>query len=393
MDWLSPSSVEIRTTDIGGADARTEGFHRRGDGWEVAAPTTRISPAIRLETRQTLNSPPQIFAVDTVNGHSRLILDLNPQLLTDFKLGRTERMSGTLSTGAQWLGQLIYPADYIPGNKYPLVIQSLYAKTWGDEEFTLDGSWGASGMGLGPSSYPSYPGQLLATRNIAVLELEVLHSGQGVKEPEARQVAFETLARQLSSSGLIDENKVALVGFSRNGYWVEYALAHSKFPFAAAIATDNYDPSYFQSALANWRADDAEMNGAAPFGAGLKQWLERAPGFNAEHMQAPLLMIGQSSNAITYIIGEWEIYSRLRFLHRPVEIYVMPDIDRHPSHNTQNPRQIVAIQERAIDWLSFWLTGREDSDPQKREQYVRWHALRALRDARAATAVKAPSDP
>jgi hypothetical protein len=104
-------------------------------------------------------------------------------------------------------------------------------------------------------------------------------------------------------------------------------------------------------------------------------------------------MIGQSGSRITYVIGEWEIFSRLRFLHRPVEIYVMPDIDRHPSHITQNPGQIVAIQARAIDWLSFWLTGREDTDPQKRDQYVRWHALRTLQDASIATRLKATSDP
>ena len=393
LAWLSPSTVEIRTTEPTGADARIARFQRRGDRWEVAAQIKPANPAIRIETRQTLNSPPQLFAVDAVHGESRLILDLNPRLLTDFKLGRIERMSGTLPTGERWLGQLIYPADYVPGNKYPLVIQSLYAKAWGDEEFTLDGSWGASGMGLGPSSYPSYPGQLLATRNIAVLELEILHSAQGVKEPEDHQIAFETLARQLASSGLVDEKKVGLAGFSRNGYWVEYALAHSKFPFAAAIAADNYDPSYFQSALADWRVDDAEINGAPPFGAGLAQWMQRAPGFNAEHIQSPLLMIGQSGSRITYVIGEWEIFSRLRFLHRPVEIYVMPDIDRHPSHITQNPGQIVAIQARAIDWLSFWLTGREDTDPQKREQYVRWHALRTLRDSNIATGLKATSDP
>jgi hypothetical protein len=98
-------------------------------------------------------------------------------------------------------------------------------------------------------------------------------------------------------------------------------------------------------------------------------------------------MIGQSSG-IAQIIGEWEIYSRLRHLHKPVEMYMMPQADQHPAHNTQNPRQIIAVQQKAIDWLDFWLTGREDPNPDKRAQYARWRAFRTAQttaDSQSAT--------
>jgi hypothetical protein len=38
----------------------------------------------------------------------------------------------------------------------------------------------------------------------------------------------------------------------------------------------------------------------------------------------------------------------------------------------------MAIQEGVIDWFSFWLTGREDPSPKKRDQYARWHEFRTL---------------
>jgi hypothetical protein len=383
IQWVSSTEIEIVAANSLGADLRTQRFTRLNGEWQAlfavdsAKPSTlRVAP-VRLETRQSLNTPPQVFAVDTNTGASRLILDPNPHLLANFRLGRVERMSGTLPTGQQWIAQLIYPADYKPGTKYPLVIQSTYGPaTFGAEEFTLQGDWGDAGMGLGPTEIACYPGQLLATRDIAVLELKVLHAGQGVKEAEDRQVAFEGLARQLSATGLADENKIALLGFSRNGYWVEYTLAHSSFPFAAAIAGDNYDPSYFQSALGNWRDMDVELNGSPEFGPGLQEWLAHAPGFNAEHIHAPLLIVGQSAG-IAQIIGEWEIYSRLRHLNKPAQMYMMPMANTHPAHTPQNPQQILAIQETAIDWLEFWLTGQEDSNLEKREQYARWHRLKA----------------
>jgi hypothetical protein len=377
-EWLSAVSVEIRSTSDLGLDLRIDRLVRENGRWKgtdatYVAPNTR--PTIRLETRQSLNGPPQVFAVESASGQSRLVLDPNPHLLEKFKLGRVERMSGTLSNGKQWIAELMYPADYTPGTRYPLVIQSYYGHIFGEEEFTLFGPWGILGMNLGPSEYAAYPGQLLATQNIAVLTLSVTHFASGSGQDDDYELAFESLAQQLVASGIADPHKIALAGFSRNGHWVEFTLAHSKFPFAAAIAADNYDPSYFQSALANWRNEDAQMNGAPAFGDGLQQWMTRAVGFNAEHIHTPLRMIGQSGGT-HYIIGKWEIYSRLRHLNKPVDMYVMPEANTHPSHTPQNPRQIIAIQEAAIDWLSFWLTGREDSSPDKREQYRRWRGFR-----------------
>jgi hypothetical protein len=381
--WGSSSEISIASTDASGANPRTQKFTRINAAWHEApdigdtpVPNGNTGPVF-LETRQTLNTPPQLFAIDSQTGSRRLILDPNPHLLTDFNLGRQERMSGTLPNGRPWIAQLIYPADFETGMRYPLVIQCLYGNTaFGPEEFSLTGTWMDGSYGLGPTPFAVYAGQSLASRNIAVLVLKVLHTAGGIQESDDRQLGFETLARQLVASGLVDENKIAIDGFSRNGYFVDYTLAHSAFPFAAAIAGDNYEPSYFQSALANWRKWDEITNGASAFGAGLQTWFAHAPGFNAEHIHTPLMMIGQSSG-IAQIIGEWEIYSRLRHLHKPVEMYMMPQADQHPAHNTQNPRQIVAVQQKAIDWLDFWLTGREDPSPDKHEQYTRWHRLSA----------------
>jgi hypothetical protein len=376
-EWLSPDTVEIHSTNDLGADPKADRLIREDNHWSVA-PVTDLSsnagPKIHLETRQSLNQPPQVFAVESASGQSRLVLDLNPHLLKQFKLGRVERMSGALSNGKQWIAQLIYPADYVAGTRYPLVIQSDYGHVFGKEDFALSGMWDFNGMGLGPSLFPSNTGQLLATRNMAVLTLALPHFASGSGQDDDYQLAFESLAQQLVASGIADPLKIALVGFSRSGHWVEFTLAHSTFPFAAAVAVDNYDPSYFQSALANWRNEDAQMNGAPAFGDGLQKWLVRAVGFNAEHIHTPLFMIGQTGG-IQIIMSKWELFSRLRYLKKPVEMYLMPEGDIHPSHNPQNPRQIMAVQEKTVDWLSFWLTGREDSIPQKRDQYRRWQAF------------------
>jgi hypothetical protein len=378
-EWLSSSMVEIRSNNRTNTDSRLDRLVRVGDNWNVAPatyPAPGVRPKIYLETRQSLNNPPRVFAVDSVSAESRLVVDPNPDLSARFKLGRVERMSGTLPNGKPWIGQFIYPADYTAGSRYPLVIQSYYGHPMGQEGFALDNLWGFPGMGLGPSMVAAYPGQLLATRNIAILTLTVTNIVPGSSEDDDYQLAFETLAKQLIASGIADPDKIGLTGFSRNGHWVEFTLAHSTFPFAAAIAADNFDPSYFQAALMNWSTLDAQMNDGPAFGDGLQKWLVRAVGFNAEHIHTPLLMFGQCGST-EEIMAKWEIFSRLKHLKKPVEMYMMPETNTHPAHTPQNPRQVLAIQDRAVDWFSFWLTGREDANPLKADQYRRWHAFKS----------------
>jgi hypothetical protein len=382
--WRNATRIDVATTNPLATDSRIERFVLIDSEWQRAAPADDDSrntmasphkPSIDIQTRQSLNTPPQIFAVDSRSGAERLLIDTNPHLLDTFKLGRVERMSGKLPSGKEWIAQLMYPADLQAGKAYPLLIQGTYGKTFGAEDFSLLDSWGNTGLGLGPSDLAAYPGQLLATRNIAVLQLSIVGRSPDDKQGEEYQLAFETLAEQLSASGLIDRNKIALDGFSQNGYWVEYTLTHSAFPFAAAVASDNYDPSYIQSALGNW--DDLSVltnGGAKPYGTGLQEWFKRAPGFNADHVHTPLRIVGQSGG-VPMLLAKWEMYSRLRALHKPVDFYMMPEANIHPAHNPQNPRQIMGVQEGVVDWFSFWLLGREDSNPEKRGQYQRWHAF------------------
>jgi hypothetical protein len=59
---------------------------------------------------------------------------------------------------------------------------------------------------------------------------------------------------------------------------------------------------------------------------------------------------GPLANAIV----KWELYSRARHLKKPVEFYVIPNIERG-THGIQNPRQCLAAQQGAVDWFESWL--------------------------------------
>jgi hypothetical protein len=382
LRWLSGDEVEI-VEPVGAAPRR---FKKTNGQWQALG-AGELQSSIRIELRESLDAPPKVFAVEASTGREQALFDPNPRLQKDFHWGRSESIGGALDGGFQWTGLLFYPAHYRRSRHYPLIIQSVYASE-PSSQFTLYGF--QESYGVGPTPVAAAAGRLLADRGMFVLTLDIIAGSQkGTSaEGETRQKVFEAAAERLIASGVIDRSKVGLAGFSRNGYWVEYALSHSSFPFAAAIAADNADPSYFQTTIGGYGSEADEVNGGAPFGAGLAAWLEKAPGFGAERIQTPLRIVGQSQGVFGVFLN-WEVFSRLRYLNKPVEFYVMPDAEEHGSHAPQSPGQVIPVQQGAVDWFDFWLNGAEDVDPGKVEQYVRWRQLRAQQSQ----ALKQPRPP
>jgi hypothetical protein len=371
---------EIEISQRGAGNTRYARLQQNGLKWGVVPDGVKTTqPAITFRVDQDLSRPPRLLG-QSREGSSRVLLDPNSGFVDRFELGVVRRVSGDLRDGRHWIGLLMYPTRYDPRRCYPLVIQSVYG-TLPSEEFTLYGV--QRGYGMGPTVMAAYPGRALAAHGMFVLHLNVSDVPmQTPQEAMVRQEAFESAVDQLQRQGLIDPTRVGVAGFSRNGYYVEYTLTHSNFKFAAAVAADNWDPSYVQQTIVGFQSG-ARTIGAMPFAEGLSAWLAHSPGFNAHRVSAPLLMIEQAHGGIGGVLAKWELYSRLRSLRKPVEFFIMPNIE-YGAHNTQNPRQIVSVQRRVLEWFDFWLNGAEDPAPAKREQYDQWRRLRDLKLAQDA---------
>jgi dipeptidyl aminopeptidase/acylaminoacyl peptidase len=379
--WLSFKVVEIRL--MGGASIR---YERKDNLWRKVASDKRKNPhasvaerpnRVRIVLRQGLNDPPVLYAADVRTGQNRVVLDPNPGLQSDFALGHVDFIEWTNTDGRKWQGRLYYPADYERGRRYPLVIQTHgYADK---SEYSLSGQGGLDGVALGPV-WSAFLAQPLASIGVAVLQLGGPEGGPKpfeelayIERIKSIGTAMQTAAEHLVSVGLVDGSRVGLMGHSALGRVIEHALVDSEFPYAAAIAGDYADDNYMQESLSGW---DHDFGHSFPFGDGLKTWLDESPAFNVERIRTPLqqLLYSPSEGNASFLL-HWEMFSRLRFLHKPVELYVIPDI-KHGSHEIQNPRQQLALQGRALDWWRFWLLDEEDADESKSEQYKSWRALR-----------------
>ncbi len=336
-------------------------FHKKDLTWERLRTAPKSNPRpIEVTIEQGLNAPPRLAVRKVPSGRRALLLDPNPQF-RNLRFARVEEMEWKTAGGETYIGGLYYPLDYASGKRYPLIIQT---HGWRRGQFSVDG----------PSS-AGYAAQILAGKGFFVAQLPDDGRWEGTAEEGPRYMAMhEGVVEYLSDRGFIDTTRMAIQGWSRTGYHVRYTLTFSRHRFAAAAIADGMDASYGQylsflnigkEAVGAYEA----MNGSAPFGGGLQNWIDRATGFNLDKVDTPTRLL---TFVPSMLLNNWEWFAGLKYLGKPVELVWL----RRAAHTPVLPGERKVAQQGNVDWFDFWVNGREDAAPEKAEQYMRWRALR-----------------
>jgi len=327
---------------------------------------------LEVTMEEDVNSPPKIFLFDPDSRKKALLLDLNPQF-NQLDLGKVETVEW-VADGVHLIGGLYLPAGFIAGHRYPLVIQT---HGFNPDRFSMDGiqEWS--------SGYAARP---LAAKGFLVLQMQAFKNRKdhdhyndgktfGTNDAEAGRKlnvrGMETAIDYLDDRGLIDRDRVGVVGFSVSVSFVGYLLTHSNKHFAAASLVDGVDAGYFQELVypaSAWGGGRMNRN-IAPFGEGLKNWLQESPSFSMGNVRTPLrlLALGRSGP-----LELWEWFAGLTLQEKPVDYVLLPDA----AHLVVKPWERLVAQQGLVDWFLFWLKGEEDSGLEKTAQYSRWRNLR-----------------
>jgi hypothetical protein len=345
-------------------------YRRASDGaWRLVAQSSNElnqdkESTLNVEVREGLDEPPLLIAENRQG--SRVLWDPNPQL-NNIELGHASVYTWRDKEGRESKGGLYKPADYQPGRRYPLVIQT---HGFRETQFIPSGFL-TSGSAA----------RALAAAGILVLQVREPCPLYTTSETPCAVSIYEAAVNRLVAEGSVDPEKVGIVGFSRTGQYVMEALTASPSLFEAALVTDSRVGTYLEYVMAEdhigaTRQIDA-MIGASPFGEGLQLWLQRAPGFHLDTITTPLLVIPHGRSALLRML---EPYAGLHHLHRPVELMMLNTAE----HVVSNPAMRIASQGGSVDWFRFWLQGyeREDFNPGSGEteqsladQYRRWEKL------------------
>ena len=343
---------------------RTTEYQRTNDTWEAVREIKGSFPAehngLEVSVKQGLNDPPVLVAANKET--SRVIWDPNPQL-KNIELGQASVYTWKDKEGREWKGGLYKPSDYKLGHRYPLVIQT---HGFNESEFRPSGVF--------PTAFAA---RALAANGIMVLQTAAGANCPAItpEEGPCSVAMLEVATNQLVSDGLVDPQRIGIIGFSRTCFYVMGMLTDGSLHLRAASITDGVMFDYFQYILNPDRisSEADRVIGKPPFGEGLQQWLKRSPGFNLDKINTPSLVVGEGPVSLLFM---WEPYAGLRYLHKPVDL-IMLNTDEHV---LTNPAVRMASQGGSVDWFRFWLKDEEDADPAKAEQYKRWRELRKLQE-------------
>jgi len=378
-------------------------FTERDTGWEersrIVIPISNLYRFAQIASNgvevvgdsQSTSNPPALFRYRQGQLSISVFANLNPQF-DHLTLAPIKNVTWTTSTGARIDGLLFEPPDYQPGRAYPLVIHTKLEVG----QFLCD---------TGDSHYPSFAPQPLANAGMMYLirswpegkppgsDVPFFPNGYpgGIAEAAFQMDIWDSAVQMLSSAGLVNSNKVGIIGFSRTGWYTEYILEHSSIPYRAATITDNV--TYNLSAYRLLRNEAANhvaetMYGGPPYGRSQTAWQAYSSSFNADRIKTPVLMeemgYGQDYDNVNApplgLAIHFELFTALHRLHTPVELYYYPNEDHQPNH----PRARLATLQRNLDWYRFWLLDYERPDPAATNQYLRWRKMKDSEELRGA---------
>lgn len=355
VNWEATKSLlRLRKGFSQGATNDEANCYRKDDGhWKPADCTVETHNYPQITIVQNVNSPPRIAATDPTTGRKATLLDLNPQFRT-ISFGKVEKIAWRGGDGSAVEGGLYLPPDYVPGRRYPLVIQT--------HGFDPGQFW------IGGPFATAFAAQALAGMEFVVLQVPDSHYLVDTPEEATEMAAtYENAIDNLDNRGMIDARRVGIVGFSRTGLYVRYMLTHERHHLSAAVIADGFDDGFwtylaYTNESSYFAAELEELVGASPFGEGLNTWLNRSSGFLLDKVDTPVQIQVNDNGSL---LGNWDWFVGLKRLHKPVELLYFPN----GTHILERPSEQLASKQAVVDWFCFWLKGAGSFSSLKHSPY------------------------
>lgn len=292
-----------------------------------------------LGVKDSTYSPPELVATELSSGRSTVLSNFNPRL-RGLRYGAVETFVWDNGYQQDASGLLIRPLHYQKGKRYPLVVLFDDGMLNGQvEPYLLDG--------VGQLS--SYAVQVLAAQGFFVLYLREPKLKDVSETPEEgvrMQRHAVTAIEALDRAGLVDSARVGISGWSRAGYYTDFSLIHSGFPFAAAIAIDG---------------------GISEYNDGMRPFTDA----ELSRIRTPKLF---QFHGLSALVIASQMISRMEAMGKPLDVLYF----HTASHTTERPQHRLRSLGVALDWWRFWLKDEEDQDPAKANQYRHWRQLREM---------------
>ncbi len=294
--------------------------------------------------RQTMTDPPEAF-VSPLDRLAPVQISRANVALLRHTLPRTERVRWPAPDGAFLEGLLTYPIGYEPGRRYPLVLVvhaggSAFQNTFLASPF-------ASGL---------HPVAALAERGYVVLRPNSRGGVLPGYAPDDRLPWFKVKEKAYADvmsgvdhvigMGVADGTRLGVAGWSNGGLTSAWITTQTS-RFKAAIVGAGFPNLISQAAVNPAIATDL---GAEPW-SNPAAYIEHSPLFHVASVTTPTLILHGERDEWVPISQAHEWHQALKRRGVRVEMVVYP----RGGHEPQEPKQILDIARRTLEWMDLFL--------------------------------------
>jgi dipeptidyl aminopeptidase/acylaminoacyl peptidase len=290
---------------------------------------------------------PDLFVTNSLFRKKDQISNTNPQQ-DKYYWGRSELVDYTSTNGKALQGALYYPADYEEGKKYPMIVYIYEIRSTGLHRYT------------NPSTKSAYNTSNYTTDGYFVFQPDIVYETNHPGESAVDCVI--PAVEEVIKTGMIDEEKIALMGHSWGAYQTAFIITQSDI-FSAAIAgaplinmISMYNEIYWNSGSPNQNIFETSQGRLRePWWVIMEEYMDNSPMYNAGNIETPLLVaFGNKDGAVDWHQGI-EMFTTMRRMEKP---YIML-VYEGENHGLRQEENMKDYSTKVNEFLRHHLLGEE----------------------------------
>jgi len=265
---------------------------------------------------------------------------------SEYAWGRSELIDYENSHGQRLQGALFYPAGYEPGKKYPLVVYVYEQLSRMVHSYTT------------PSERSPYNTSVFNSQGYFVLYPDIVYID---RDPGPSAVdCVEAAVAKVLETGMIDPERVGLVGHSWGGYEASFIPTQTDI-FAASVAGAALTNFFSFYGAIHWNIGMPETQHFetgqgrmdVPYWEDMEAYARNSPVIHIMDLETPMLLFfGDEDGTVDFRQGV-ELYNYAR---RAGKFMVML-VYAGEGHSARQKKNQVDYHHRVLDWFDHFLKG------------------------------------
>ena len=299
---------------------------------------------------ESATDSPDFFYVEESFNNPVALTNTNPQQ-DEYYWADDELITFNNERGQKLQGRLLYPANYDPNKKYPMITYIYERRSQDMHSYTI------------PTHRSPYNFRRFSAEGYFVFQPDITYElrDPGMSAVESVVPAVE----KVLETGMIDEEKLGLTGHSWGAYQTSFIITQTDmFNSAVAGAPLTNMVSMYNSIYWNAGITDANIFEISqgrfpdPWWMDWEKFIDNSPIFNIKNTETPLLVeFGTDDGAVDFNQGV-ELYTTMRRMEKPFVMLVYEG----ENHGLAREENQIDYATRAFQWHDHYLKGEEAPD-------------------------------